>query len=105
MSLLRSIRPVFVDLRDLAIDVLGFARSSFRCRTALIAENLFLRKQLAFYQERQLVSGRNRESTDRCAQRCADPLSLLLPQLRVGDLQLVRDQVAESADCVGIFAG
>lgn len=34
-------------------DFLVFALSHFRSRNALVAENLFLRKQLAFYQERK----------------------------------------------------
>jgi hypothetical protein len=47
--------------RDLAVDALHFVGLSFRSRTALIAENLFLRKQLAFYQEHQI---RPRRLTD-----------------------------------------
>lgn len=41
-------------VRGLANDVVVFLRSNFRFRTALIAENLFLRKQLAFYTEHQI---------------------------------------------------
>src|SRR6516225_6049125 len=54
MSFLRLILPVFRVVRDLAVDALYFVGLSFRSRTALLAENLFLRKQLAFYQERQI---------------------------------------------------
>jgi hypothetical protein len=54
MNLLRLFLFVLCVARDLAVDAVGFARSSFRFRTALIAENLFLRKQLVFYQERQI---------------------------------------------------
>ena len=54
MSFLRLIRPVFRVVRDLAVNALHFVGLSFRSRTALIAENLFLRKQLAFYQEHQI---------------------------------------------------
>jgi hypothetical protein len=54
MNLPRLFLFVLCVARDLAVDALGFAGSSFRSRTALIAENLFLRKQLAFYQERQI---------------------------------------------------
>ena len=50
MNLLRLFLFVLSVARDLAVDALGLARSSFRSRTALLAENLFLRKQLAFYQ-------------------------------------------------------
>jgi hypothetical protein len=54
MNLPRLFLLVLCVVRDVAADALGFASSSFRSRTALIAENLFLRKQLAFYQERQI---------------------------------------------------
>ena len=54
MNLLTLFLFVLSVARDLAVDALGLARSSFRSRTALLAENLFLRKQLAFYQERQI---------------------------------------------------
>ena len=53
MSLLRLIWSMFCVVGESAVDVLGSVGSSFRSRTALIAENLFLRKQLAFYQERE----------------------------------------------------
>jgi hypothetical protein len=36
-------------------DLLSFLKSSFRSRTALLAENLFLRKQLTFYQEHKSI--------------------------------------------------
>src|SRR5450755_3333626 len=36
----------------------AFLRSCVRSRSALLAENLFLRKQLAFYQERQVRPSR-----------------------------------------------
>ena len=61
MSFLRLIRPVFGVVRDLSVDALHFVGLSFRSRTALIAENLFLRKQLTFYQEHQI---RPRRLTD-----------------------------------------
>ena len=38
----------------LASDLLLFIRSALLSRTALAAENLFLRKQLAFYREHKL---------------------------------------------------
>ncbi len=52
MRLLRSIRSALDVLRVLAGGAPRLLRFIFRSRTALIAENLFLRKQLAFYQER-----------------------------------------------------
>lgn len=54
MSPLRLVRPVLGYVGDLALDVLRFVRSSFRSRSTLIAENLFLRKQLAYYQDHQI---------------------------------------------------
>ncbi len=61
MSFLRPIRAAFDVLRGLAGDAPSLVRLSLRSRTALIAENLFLRKQLAFYQERDI---RPRRLTD-----------------------------------------
>ena len=52
--LLRSIGSVFTVLGGLASDAARFLRSCVSSRTALVAENLFLRKQLAFYQEHQI---------------------------------------------------
>jgi hypothetical protein len=54
MSFRVLILPVFRVVSDLAVDALHFVGLSFRSRTALIAENLFLRKQLAFYEEHQI---------------------------------------------------
>jgi hypothetical protein len=39
---------------ELGIDIARFLRAGFRSRAALAAENLFLRKQLAPYRERQV---------------------------------------------------
>jgi transposase InsO family protein len=55
--LLSALRSVF----SLVPEIIGFLRSSLRSRSALLAENLFLRKQLAFYQEHQI---RPRRLTD-----------------------------------------
>jgi len=41
-------------LIELAINLVRFMGASFRSRTTLAAENLFLRKRLALYHERQL---------------------------------------------------
>ena len=43
---------------DLVADGLRFLRFTFRSHTALSAEVLFLRKQLAFYEEHQVQPGR-----------------------------------------------
>ena len=48
-------------LYHFSLDVIRFLGSLVRSRSALTAENLFLRKQLAFYQERQV---RPRRATD-----------------------------------------
>lgn len=53
MSFPRPSRAVFDVFRDLAGDALSLVRLSLRSRAALVAENLFLRKQLPFYQERE----------------------------------------------------
>ena len=50
----RSLDSLLILITDLAADGLLFFRLLFRSRTALSAEVLFLRKQLAFYQERQV---------------------------------------------------
>jgi putative transposase len=54
MRFLRWLRSTIDVFRALAGEIPGFARMSLRSRTALVAENLFLRKQLAFYQEREI---------------------------------------------------
>jgi hypothetical protein len=54
MSLPKLIRSVADVLRDLAGEVPRVVRLSPHSRTALIAENLFLRRQLAFYWEREI---------------------------------------------------
>src|SRR5580692_11151332 len=54
MRFLRWFRSTIDVFRDLAGEAPGFVRMALSSRAALIAENLFLRKQLAFYQEREL---------------------------------------------------
>lgn len=46
---------------ELFIDLLGFVKAAVRSQSSLVAENLFLRKQLAFYEEREV---RPRRLTD-----------------------------------------
>src|SRR5947209_2966678 len=41
------------NLRTIVSDGLSFFAAASRCRTALAAENLFLRKQLALFRERE----------------------------------------------------
>ena len=51
MQRVRSLIAVFFGF---ASDLGQFLRSAFQSRTALVAENLFLRKQLAFYREHKV---------------------------------------------------
>src|ERR1039457_6623769 len=47
-------QPVLSTLVVVVSDLLSILKLSFRSRTALLAENLFLRKQLAFYEEHKI---------------------------------------------------
>jgi putative transposase len=38
---------------ELSVDILRFLKGAVRSKSSLVAENLFLRKQLAFYQEHE----------------------------------------------------
>src|SRR5204862_1997432 len=58
----RSLDSLLIWVTDLVTDGLLFFRLLFRSRTALSAEVLFLRKQLAFYQERQVQPRRLNDS-------------------------------------------
>src|SRR2546423_12979416 len=58
----RSLDSLLILITDLVTDGLLFFRLLFRSRTALSAEVLFLRKQLAFYQERQVQPRRLNDS-------------------------------------------
>jgi putative transposase len=60
-SVSHSLGSVFRLAGDLALDGLRFLGATLRARTAVSAEILFLRKQLAFYQEHQI---RPRRLTD-----------------------------------------
>jgi hypothetical protein len=48
---------------NLVADLLHFLGLSLRSKSSLAAENLFLRKQLAFYHERRIKPGRTSQST------------------------------------------
>lgn len=50
---MRQLRSLLTVLLGLVSDLVQFMRLALRSRTALVAENLFLRKQLAFYCERK----------------------------------------------------
>jgi hypothetical protein len=53
-SVSRSLGPVVRFVGDLTLDGFHFLGATLRSRTAVSAEILFLRKQLAFYQEHQI---------------------------------------------------
>ena len=55
IPLLRCLWPLTCILLTLLVDVVRFLRLCLRPAPVLAAENLFLRKQLAFYQERQVT--------------------------------------------------
>ena len=44
---------LFVNSRSIVLDAVAFVRNLYRSRSALAAENLFLRKQLTFFVERK----------------------------------------------------
>src|SRR5215831_10667868 len=60
MPKLHSLSNMLRTASDLLLDALRFARGIVRPRAALAAENLFLRKQLALYLERQVKPRRPR---------------------------------------------
>src|SRR6516164_1647727 len=62
----RSLDSLLNLITDLVADGLLFFRLLFRSRTALSAEVLFLRKQLAFYEERQAQPRRLNDSARVC---------------------------------------
>ena len=63
MAKLNSLPKVLWTTFDLLLDFLSFVRLSLRPRSALAAENLFLRKQLALYLERQVKPRRPKVAT------------------------------------------
>ena len=48
---------------NLLTDLIRYLILTLRSKSSLAAENLFLRKQLAFYQERAIKPGRTSQST------------------------------------------
>ena len=63
MLKLGCLSNLFVEIFDLWLDTLRFIRLSLRPHFALAAENLFLRKQLALYLERQVKPRRAKVPT------------------------------------------
>jgi hypothetical protein len=82
----RSLDSLLNLITDLAGDVLLFFRLLFRSRTALSAEVLFLRKQLAFYEERQVQPRRLNDSA-----RLSQPLVSSMQLERVLGNRQTRD--------------
>src|SRR5215467_5529451 len=57
-SLFRTVAHCFRTIVPVVIDLIRLAILAFHSRRALAAENLFLRKQLALFQERQVKPDR-----------------------------------------------
>ena len=53
VSISRQLLKLSVTLQILVSDCVSFCAAGLRSRTALAAENVFLRKQLALFQERE----------------------------------------------------
>ena len=54
---------LFSNIRSIVLDAIAFARNLCRSRSALAAENLFLRKQLTFFVERKQAPRRTNNAT------------------------------------------
>jgi hypothetical protein len=63
LSLFVALRHCFVTTIPVLLDLVRLIRISCRTRRALAAENLFLRKQLALFQERKIKPRRADDST------------------------------------------
>jgi len=53
LSIFRQLSKLSVTLQIVVSDCISFCGTGLRSRTAVVAENLFLRKQLALFQERE----------------------------------------------------
>ena len=53
LSIFRQLSKLSVTLQIVVSDCISFCGTGLRSRTALAAENLFLRKQLTLFQERE----------------------------------------------------
>src|SRR5262245_59255118 len=63
MPKLNSLSDLLQTASDLLLDALRFTRGILQPHAALVAENLFLRKQLALYLERQVKPRRAKAAT------------------------------------------
>jgi putative transposase len=61
--MLKAARHLFRTLFAVTRDLASLALSAMRSRAQLATENLFLRKQLALYQERKVKAGRADDAT------------------------------------------
>ena len=59
-----SLVELFSNIRSTVLDAIAFARNLCRSRSALAAENLFLRKQLTFFVERKQAPRRTDNACD-----------------------------------------
>jgi len=51
---MRDVRAIISTVFAVLCDLVGFVLTAFQSRASLTVENLFLRKQLAFYQEHKV---------------------------------------------------
>ena len=58
-----SLLRLFSNIRSIVLDAIAFARNVCRSRSALAAENVFLRKQLTFFVERKQAPRRTDNAT------------------------------------------
>jgi putative transposase len=63
MNMLKALNHILNVLLDLLLDALRFLSLTVRSGVELRAENLFLRKQLAFYAERKIKARRVNDGT------------------------------------------
>ena len=61
--ILRAVAHCFRTLSAVVVDLVGLALLAAHSRSALAAENLFLRKQLTLFQERKVKPRRADDST------------------------------------------
>jgi hypothetical protein len=61
--MLGPVRPLFGTVLHIGRDLAALILSAMRSRAQLAAENLFLRKQLAMYRERQVKPRRTDDAT------------------------------------------
>jgi putative transposase len=68
LAVVHCLRPL-----SLVVDLIRLVALAARPRAALVAENLFLRKQLSLFQERKVALVQIERSDDFGRDRCVDP--------------------------------